>query len=172
MDAAKPVPWRAAIGLGANLGEARQTLREAVAALAGQAGVRLLGLSSLYASAPVDAQGPDFLNAAVLLETTLRPLALLDALQALELAHGRLRPYRNAPRTLDLDLLLGETANGTLLAVDHPRLSLPHPRWDQRAFVLRPLAELLPAQVPAAALARVQDQAIRIAEAGPAWGLA
>ncbi|MBL0719367.1 2-amino-4-hydroxy-6-hydroxymethyldihydropteridine diphosphokinase [Piscinibacter sp. Jin2] len=172
METPVSTPWTAVIGLGANLGEARQTLREAVAALGGLPAARLIGLSSLYASAPVDAQGPDFLNAAALLETTRAPLDLLDALQALELAHGRLRPYRNAPRTLDLDLLLGETVDGALLRIEHPRLSLPHPRWDQRAFVLRPLAELRPARVPAAALAGVQDQAIRIAESGSSWGLA
>ncbi len=164
--------WRAAIGLGANLGDARQTLRAAVAALGALPDSRLSGLSSLYGSAPVEAQGPEFLNAVALLETQLQPLALLDAMQALELAHGRERPYRNAPRTLDLDLLLGESAEGALLRLDHPRLSLPHPRWDQRAFVLWPLAELLPARVDAAARAAVQDQALRCLEAGPGWGLA
>jgi 2-amino-4-hydroxy-6-hydroxymethyldihydropteridine diphosphokinase len=85
----------------------------------------------------VEAQGPDFFNAVLKLRTTLTPEQVLERLLALELAHGRQRPYRNAPRTLDLDLLLhGDTV------LDTPRLQLPHPRLHERAFVLRPLAEL------------------------------
>jgi len=128
------------VGLGANLGDAAGTLRRAAGELAAHPGVESCTLSRLYRSAPVDAQGPDFTNAAARLETTLEPLALLDLLQAVELRHGRERPYRNAPRTLDLDLLLYADR-----AMDHPRLVLPHPRMHERAFVLRPLAELAPA---------------------------
>jgi 2-amino-4-hydroxy-6-hydroxymethyldihydropteridine diphosphokinase len=88
----------------------------------------------------VEASGPDFVNAVAALDTRLPPLALLDALQALENRHGRLRPYKNAPRTLDLDLLAyGETE------LDHERLILPHPRMHLRAFVLLPLRDLAPA---------------------------
>ncbi len=133
-------PVRAWIGLGANLGDARETLRAALRALAALPGCRLAGVSSLWRSAPVDAQGPDFLNAVAALDTTLSPLELLRALQAIELAHGRERPYRNAPRTLDLDLLL----HGDTVQAD-PVLTLPHPRAHERAFVLAPLAELAPA---------------------------
>ncbi len=130
---------QACIGLGANLGDARATLRAAVAALAGLPGTALLQVSHLYRSAPVDAQGPDFLNAVATVETTLQPTELLQALQAIEHGHGRQRPYRNAPRTLDLDLLLcGETVLHT------PELTLPHPRLHLRRFVLAPLLELLP----------------------------
>ncbi|KPF50855.1 2-amino-4-hydroxy-6-hydroxymethyldihydropteridine pyrophosphokinase [beta proteobacterium AAP121] len=130
---------RACIGLGANLGDARATLRAAVAALATLPGTALLQVSHVYRSAPVDARGPDFLNAVATVETTLAPLELLQALQAVEHAHGRERPFRNAPRTLDLDLLLhGETVMET------PELTLPHPRLHERHFVLAPLLELVP----------------------------
>jgi 2-amino-4-hydroxy-6-hydroxymethyldihydropteridine diphosphokinase len=98
-----------------------------------------VALSSAWRSAPVDAGGPDFLNAVAALDTALAPLELLDALQAIELAHGRERPYRHAPRTLDLDLLLyGD------VRLDTPRLTLPHPRLGERAFVLCPLLEISP----------------------------
>lgn len=125
------------IGLGANLGLAQATLRQAADALAQTPGVESLELSPFYRSAPIDSSGPDYVNAVARIETTLAPLALLDALQAIELAHGRLRPYRNAPRTLDLDLLLYGSQ-----AIDTPRLTVPHPRMHQRAFVLKPLSDL------------------------------
>jgi 2-amino-4-hydroxy-6-hydroxymethyldihydropteridine diphosphokinase len=127
------------VGLGANLGDAAGTLRQALRALSELPGTEVTGVSSLYRSAPVDAQGPDFVNAVARLRTALAPLALLQALQAIELRHGRERPYRNAPRTLDLDLLLFGS-----LQLASPALTLPHPRMHQRAFVLRPLAELSP----------------------------
>lgn len=130
---------RAWIGLGANLGDARRTLAEALAEIARIERTRLLGVSSLYRSAPVDAQGPDFMNAVALVDTALGPEELLDALQAIERAHGRERSHRNAPRTLDLDLLaFGDRVQ------QGPRLTLPHPRLHMRAFVLAPLAELAP----------------------------
>ncbi len=130
---------RAFVGLGANLGDSRATLASAIRELASLPGVRLTGLSSLYRSAPVDAQGPDFLNAVVELHTAIPPLQLLDDLQRIESNHGRLRPYQNAPRSLDLDLLLyGD------LVLNDVRLKLPHPRMHQRAFVMVPLAELEP----------------------------
>lgn len=130
---------RAYVGLGANLGDGVATLREALAELAAADGIAALAASPLYRSAPVDAVGPDFINAVAALDTVLPPLALLDLLQTLESRHGRERPYRNAPRTLDLDLLL---CGDTTLA--HERLILPHPRMHQRAFVLRPLRDLAP----------------------------
>ena len=135
-------PVRAYVGLGANLGDARATLRAALRELAATPGIVACRASGFYRTAPVDAAGPDFVNAVAAVDTTLAPLALLDALQALENHHGRVRPYRNAPRTLDLDLLLyGDTA------MDTPRLVLPHPRMHQRAFVLAPLGELAPGLV-------------------------
>ena len=125
------------VGLGANLGDARSTLARAVADIAAVQGVEVIAHSSQYRTAPVDALGPDFVNAVVELRSDVQPLALLDALQAIELAHGRQRPYRHAPRTLDLDLLLYG-----LRTVRTERLSLPHPRLHERAFVLRPRAEI------------------------------
>ena len=143
------------IGLGANLGDARSALRTAVQALALLPGARLAGVSSLYASAPVDAGGPDYLNAVLRLDTPLAPLDLLHALQAIELAAGRERPYRNAPRTLDLDLLLYGAQE-----LASQELTLPHPRMWQRAFVLLPLHEIAPERVAPERLAEVARQRI------------
>ncbi|MBO9356362.1 2-amino-4-hydroxy-6-hydroxymethyldihydropteridine diphosphokinase [Bordetella petrii] len=154
------MPVRAYVGLGANLGDAPATLRAVLRELAATPGIVACRPSGFYRTAPVDAAGPDFTNAVAAVDTTLAPLALLDALQALENRHGRLRPYKNAPRTLDLDLLLhGDTA------MDTPRLTLPHPRMHERAFVLAPLCELAPGLVLAqgplpALLARLADQPI------------
>jgi 2-amino-4-hydroxy-6-hydroxymethyldihydropteridine diphosphokinase len=140
-------PATAFVGLGANLGDARATLAAALAALRPlAAGPDGPAASSFWRSAPVDAHGPDFVNAVARLETSLAPHALLDALQAIERRFGRERPYRHAPRTLDLDLLLyGVAGDDGGLVLDDPRLVLPHPRAAQRAFVLEPLAELWPA---------------------------
>ncbi len=125
------------IGLGANLGDRAATLREAVRRL-GEHG-RVAAVSSLYETEPVGfREQPPFLNAALALETALAPTELLDALIAIERAMGRVRTFRNAPRTLDLDILL-------LGGVAHtPGLTLPHPRLHERAFVLAPLAEIAP----------------------------
>ena len=150
-----PVPAPAWIGLGANLGDARAALAGAVQAMGRLPGTQVLRVSSLYRSAPVDATGPDYLNAVAALRTALAPQALLQALQALEQAAGRERPYRNAPRTLDLDLLLyGDQSIAT------PTLTVPHPRLWQRAFVLRPLAELRPGWATPAQLQAVAGQRI------------
>ncbi|MBX3652798.1 MAG: 2-amino-4-hydroxy-6-hydroxymethyldihydropteridine diphosphokinase, partial [Ramlibacter sp.] len=127
------------VALGANLGDAQQTVLHAIDALGRTPGVRVLRASSLYRTAPVESSGPDYINAVAVVETTLTAPALLAALQALEQAAGRERPYVNAPRTLDLDLLLYGSAR-----IDSPYLTVPHPRMDQRAFVLVPLAEIAP----------------------------
>ena len=127
------------VGVGANLGDARRNVVEALAALGRLPGCTLRRASALYRSAPVDAAGPDFFNAVAELQTTLTPPALLQALQATEQAFGRERPYRHAPRTLDLDLLLHGDA-----VLQTPALTLPHPRLHLRAFVLRPLLDLAP----------------------------
>lgn len=152
--AASPV-W---IGMGANLGDAHAALQAARQALAQLPGTTLVASSRLYRSAPVQAQGPDFLNAVAELRTTLAPLALLQALQALEQAAGRERPYVNAPRTLDLDVLLWGAGGHSVWEL--PGLSVPHPRWLERAFVLLPLAELLPQRVNATQLQAVAAQRI------------
>lgn len=146
---------RAYVALGANLGDAQATLRQAMQDLARLAQTRVLACSGLYRSAPIGAGGPDFINAVACVETGLSAMDLLHALQAMEQRAGRVRSYRNAPRTLDLDLLLyGQ------LHLDSAALQLPHPRMYERAFVLLPLAELAPALVPKHALAAVADQAI------------
>ncbi len=134
-----PTATTAFVGLGSNLGDRAATLERAMDALAALPDTALVARSALYESAPLDAGGADYLNAVVRLSTGLAPLALLRALQAIEARHGRTRPHTNAPRTLDLDLLVhGDTAVAT------PELVLPHPRLHQRAFVLMPLAEVAP----------------------------
>jgi len=141
----------ATLGVGANLGDPRTAVRKAIADLAQLPSTVTVAVSSLYGSAPLDADGPDYVNAVVQVRTALSPDALLAALQAIEQQAGRERPYRNAPRTLDLDILLyGEHL------VDREDLQIPHPRMWQRAFVVLPLAEiapdlLSPAQVQAVA---------------------
>ncbi len=127
------------IGLGANLGEPVQAIRAAFEAIERLPSVQALARSPLYGSAPIDSSGPDYVNAVMMVATRLTPRELLARLQAIEIEHGRERPYRNAPRSLDLDLLLyGERV------VDSPDLTLPHPRMHERAFVLRPLADIAP----------------------------
>lgn len=132
-------PVIAYIGLGANLGQAVKTLQQAANQLNQQPGIQALELSRFYSSAPIDSSGPDYVNAVAKIITILPALELLDVLQAIELEHGRQRPYRNAPRTLDLDLLLYGNQQ-----LKHERLLVPHPRMHQRAFVLMPLRELAP----------------------------
>jgi 2-amino-4-hydroxy-6-hydroxymethyldihydropteridine diphosphokinase len=130
---------RAYIGMGSNLGDSLQTLREAAGRLASLGTVA--GASQVYESEPVGYRDqPAFTNAVVALDTTLEPLVLLDALLAIEGEFKRERVIRWGPRTLDLDLLsLGD------LVMDTDRLTLPHPRAHEREFVLRPLSELAPA---------------------------
>ncbi|MCK9687022.1 2-amino-4-hydroxy-6-hydroxymethyldihydropteridine diphosphokinase [Scleromatobacter humisilvae] len=133
------------VGLGANLGDARATLRDALTALRPLAVDGSVAASSLWGSTPVDSSGPDYVNAVACLRTALAPHALLDALQAIEQRFGRERPYRNAPRTLDLDVLLfGVEGDAGGIVLGDERLVVPHPRAAQRGFVLEPLAELWP----------------------------
>ena len=127
------------IGIGANLGEASANVDDALARLAALEGGRLLAQSSKYRSAPIDSSGDDYINAVASIETALSAPDLLAALHAIELAHGRARPYRNAPRTLDLDILLYGDER-----IDLPQLQVPHPRMLERAFVLVPLLEIAP----------------------------
>jgi len=128
---------RAFVGVGANLGDAVATVRAALHSLGRLPDTHDVACSSLYRSAPVEAVGPDFINAVAEIHTALPALALLHELQAIEHSFGRVRSVRNAPRTLDLDLLLhGEQM------MHSDTLTLPHPRLHLRAFVLQPLAEL------------------------------
>ena len=146
---------QAFVAIGANLGDARETVERAIADLASLPKTRLTARSSLYRTAPVDATGPDFINAVAELETALDPHALLAELHRLEAVAGRERPYRNAPRTLDLDLLRHGDA-----VMQTESLTLPHPRMNERAFVLLPLAEIAPDQVTSEQIAHVADQRI------------
>lgn len=143
------------IGLGANLGDARAAVLGAMQAIASIEGVVGTRQSSLYASTPIDSSGPDYVNAVLEVHTRLTAPHLLAQLQAIESEAGRERPYRNAPRTLDLDVLLyGQST------IHSPTLTVPHPRMWERAFVLVPLAEIAPHIAEPAALARVQMQPV------------
>jgi 2-amino-4-hydroxy-6-hydroxymethyldihydropteridine diphosphokinase len=128
------------IALGGNLEDPAAQVRAGFGALAALPSTKLIARSSLYRSAPVGyADQPDFINAVAAIETALAPRALLDALLAIEHSHGRVRDFPNAPRTLDLDVLL----YGDLQLHEHG-LTIPHPRMHERAFVLLPLAEIAP----------------------------
>ena len=129
------------VGLGSNLDRPREQVLAAFDELAALPDARLVSRSGLYRSAPVGNEAqPDFVNAVARLETSLAPSRLLAALQQIETRHGRARPFEGAPRTLDLDLLLYDDA-----VIASPSLTVPHPRMHERAFVLRPLAEIAPA---------------------------
>ena len=150
------------VGVGANLGDALGNVQRAIQRLDHLPATRLSAQSSLFRSAPVDAGGGDYVNAVVRLDTQLAAEQLLAELQAIEHAFGRERPARNAPRTLDLDLLLyGRDI------IDSATLTVPHPRMTQRAFVLIPLLQIdplvtIPGQGPAHAFApAVTAQAIQ-----------
>ncbi len=148
-------PVVAYIGLGANLGDPRTTVMQAMQAIADTDGVALTRQSTLYTSSPVDSSGPDFVNAVVEVLTRLPAMRLLEQLQAIESRAGRVRPYRHAPRTLDLDILLYADSR-----IDKHRLTVPHPRMMQRAFVLVPLAEIAPQYVSAEQLRAVEEQTV------------
>ena len=147
-------PVSACVALGANLGEAVATLRQVLADIAALPHTQLLQASPFLSSAPLDADGPTYVNAVVRLETRLNAVELLQALQDLERSAGRTRDYRHAPRTLDLDLLFYGDAH-----MQSEFLSLPHPRWTQRAFVLLPLQVVCPDKVTPDMLAGVAGQA-------------
>jgi 2-amino-4-hydroxy-6-hydroxymethyldihydropteridine diphosphokinase len=153
---------RAAIGLGANLGDPAAALASALEALGRLPESTLVAASPMYRTAPVDAVGPDFVNAVAVLATGLSAHDLLHRLQAVERDWGRVREQRNAPRTLDLDLLLYGSAR-----IDTPGLQVPHPRMHERAFVLVPLLDVWPdVVVPGRGAARdllvaVQGQGVR-----------
>ena len=150
-----PAQQRAYVALGANLGDAPAAVRQALRDLDALPQTQVRRASALYRSAPVDASGPDFINAVAELRTSLSAHELLAQLQRLEQQAGRERPWRNAPRTLDLDILLyGD------LRLDDPVLTLPHPRMWERACVLRPLADIAPALVSPQQLQRVEQQRV------------
>jgi 2-amino-4-hydroxy-6-hydroxymethyldihydropteridine diphosphokinase len=143
------------VAVGANLGEPVQAVRDALVRMRELPDTTVSRQSSLYRTTPVDSSGPDYINAVVQLQTRMSAPELLASMQALERDAGRDRPYRNAPRTLDLDLLLFGSAR-----IDSETLQVPHPRMWQRAFVLVPLAEIAPECVAAELLAAVAGQGI------------
>lgn len=149
------------IGVGANLGFARDAVMNALLDLERVPATAFIAASALYRSAPVDGDGPDYVNAVAEIETRLPAHDLLLALQGIEARYGRVRTTRNAPRTLDLDLLLYGSG-----LIHTPDLIVPHPRMAERAFVLVPLIELagdieIPGQGRAQALAaRIDGQRI------------
>jgi 2-amino-4-hydroxy-6-hydroxymethyldihydropteridine diphosphokinase len=133
---------RAFVGVGSNLGDRRRLIATALRLLNAADGVRVVRVATLVETpsegGPIDA--PDYLNTVAEVVTWRRPLALLDVLQEIERKLGRERPFVNAPRTMDLDLLVYES-----VTLNSPRLTLPHPRMAGRAFVMKPLAEIAPA---------------------------
>ena len=141
------------VALGANLGQPMQAVRDALLRLRELPDTALTRESSLYRTAPIESAGPDYINAVAEIQTRLCAPELLAQLQRLEREAGRERPYRNAPRTLDLDLLLFGDAR-----IDSAVLQVPHPRMQERAFVLVPLAEIAPERVPSALLTAVAGQ--------------
>jgi 2-amino-4-hydroxy-6-hydroxymethyldihydropteridine diphosphokinase len=131
------------VGVGSNLNDPRAQVLQAFTELDGLPNTRVVRKSSLYRSAPMGhAAQPDFVNAVAQVETGLPAERLLAELQAVEARHGRERSFPNAPRTLDLDLLLYGTAR-----IASAALTVPHPRMHERAFVLKPLLEIAP-QLP------------------------
>jgi 2-amino-4-hydroxy-6-hydroxymethyldihydropteridine diphosphokinase len=148
-------PVTAYIALGANLGDAQATVLWAMTQIESLPTVQMLARSSLYRSAPVDSSGPDYINAVVAISAESSGYFLLSLLQKIEQTAGRERPYKNAPRTLDLDLLLYGDAQ-----IQSDALTVPHPRMWQRAFVLAPLREIAPARVSDAQWQAVSGQRI------------
>ena len=146
-------PVIAFIGLGANLGDPQANLTWAIDQISALPKVLDSQGSGVYRSAPIDSCGPDYFNAVLMISTTYSAPDLMVVLQKIEQLAGRERPYRNAPRTLDLDLLLYGSAQ-----INSLHLQVPHPRLTDRAFVLLPLAELAPDRVTVDQLARVREQ--------------
>lgn len=127
------------LGLGGNLGDAKQTIKDAIICLAQNPHVEVISRSCYYKSAPINATGEDFVNSVIAITTDLNPITLLKLCQSVEDTFGRERPFPNAPRTIDIDILTyGEEKH------DLPELTIPHPRMTERLFVLLPLLEIEP----------------------------
>ena len=155
-----PSPVVAYIALGANLGDAAQTVRDAIKAINDLPQTQVKKQSSLYKTAAMESlpsapKSPDYINAVVEIICHQPAYILLEQLQKIEQKAGRIRPYLNAPRTLDLDILLYGDAH-----IQTETLTIPHPRMWQRAFVLVPLAEIAPGLVSAERLERVGGQGV------------
>ena len=145
------------VALGSNLGDSKAIVLAAIKELGESPGLCLAAQSPLFTSKPHEATGGDYVNAVVALECSLNPVELLDLTQEIEQSHGRERSFVNAPRTLDLDLILFGDAQ-----IQSPRLVLPHPRWAERAFVLKPLSTIAPHLVSEEMLRAVSDQPIAL----------
>lgn len=156
-DIRSDIKLTAYIALGSNLGDSRATVLAAIKELSAQAGLKLIAQSALYRSKPYQAEGEDFVNAVIAMECWLNPVDLLKVTQRIENEYGRVRSFVNAPRTLDLDLILFGQAQ-----IQSEWLQIPHPRWTERAFVMRPLQAIAPHLVSDAMLARVCEQAIEL----------
>ena len=143
------------IALGANLGDAVSTVSRAMDSIHALPHTKVVQRSALYLTTPVDSDGPDYVNAVVEVLTSFSAPHLLEQLHNLEQAKGRKRPYRNAPRSLDLDILLYGGGH-----INSPALEVPHPRMWQRAFVVRPLAEIAAHLVSPKQLRAVRDQVV------------
>jgi 2-amino-4-hydroxy-6-hydroxymethyldihydropteridine diphosphokinase len=144
------------IALGANLGQPQEALGLALQNIRDLKNVTLQKYSSLYVTAPIQSSGPDYANAVIAVTTSLTPHELLFQLQKIEKQFGRMRLYRNAPRTLDLDILTYGCET-----ISTKELEIPHPRMSTRAFVLVPLHEIAPEMVANTQLVAIQDQSIR-----------
>jgi 2-amino-4-hydroxy-6-hydroxymethyldihydropteridine diphosphokinase len=152
----------ALLALGGNLGDVRATLAQAIAMLCERSDIRLLARSSDYLTPPWGVKNqPPFVNLCIAVDTTLTPHALLARAQAVEHAFGRDRAHEQhwGPRTLDIDILAYDD-----LVLNEPNLTLPHPRLNERAFVLLPLAEIAPARIIAGI--RVDDALARLDHTG------
>jgi len=143
------------VALGSNLGDSRSIVLSAIKSLSEKPGLRLLAQSGLFISKPHEASGDDYVNAVIALESDLNAVDLLQVTQDLEQVYGRVRSYTNAPRTLDLDLILYGDAQ-----IQSSWLVVPHPRWRERAFVLRPLHSIAPHLVTDEMLESVSTQII------------
>jgi 2-amino-4-hydroxy-6-hydroxymethyldihydropteridine diphosphokinase len=161
MAKAEIKPVTAYIALGANLGDAAQSVRDAIKAIDALPQVQVTKQSSLYKTAALEseASSPDYINAVIEIKTIQPAYLLLEQLQKIEQKAGRNRPYLNAPRTLDLDILLYRDESGDA-QIQTETLTIPHPRMWQRAFVLVPLAEIAPQLVSAKRLEGVRGQGI------------
>ena len=142
------------VALGANLGDVRQHFKRAIQAM-GHLACSPIEVAGVYRSAPWQAVGPDYVNTVCVFSTQLRAPDLLKALLQIEKDEGRERPHLNAPRTLDLDLIFYGTSH-----LESPELTIPHPRWALRGFVVEPLAELRPGRVSGEVRAQSQDPSL------------
>ena len=127
------------LGLGSNLGDRAKNIQQAIAALEGLKAIEVVKKSSLIETEPIEAIGPMYLNAAIEVNTELKPKELLEQIHSIENGLGRLRQYKNSPRVIDIDILLYNKQK-----VDEVELKVPHPKILERNFVIKPLSEILP----------------------------